>query len=110
MSEVLCAFAALREIRIANADCPATPLAVYPPHEYPPRPARRQATMSARSRFVVGLVLLGLALRGYHYLRGPSMWHDEAAVAVNVLDKDYQGLLGPLRFHEAAPPLFLWVE
>jgi hypothetical protein len=31
-------------------------------------------------------------------------------VAVNVLEKDFPALLGPLRFHEAAPPLFLWVE
>lgn len=67
--------------------------------------------MSARQRFiVVGLVALGLALRGYHYFREPSMWHDEAAVAVNVLSRGYADLLGPLTFHEAAPPLFLWLE
>jgi len=56
------------------------------------------------------LVLLGLGLRSYHYLRGPSLWHDEAAVILNVLDKSYSQLLGPLFFSEAAPPLFLWVE
>ncbi len=38
------------------------------------------------------------------------MWHDEAAVAVNVLNRGYAELLGPLTFHEAAPPLFLWLE
>jgi hypothetical protein len=38
------------------------------------------------------------------------MWQDEAAVAVNVLNRGYGDLLGALRFHEAAPPLFLWVE
>ena len=51
-----------------------------------------------------------MGLRSYHYLRGPAVWHDEAALIVNVLEKDYAGLLGPLRFHEAAPPLFLWLE
>ena len=67
--------------------------------------------MSVRNRLLlVGLVLLGLGLRSYHYLRGPSMWHDEAAVALNVLSKNYSELLGPLTFHEAAPPLFLWIE
>ncbi len=67
--------------------------------------------MSARYRIVlVGILTLGLALRGYHYFREPSMWHDEAAVAVNVLDRGYAELLGPLTFHEAAPPLFLWLE
>ena len=67
--------------------------------------------MSARHRFIlVVLLALGLALRGYHYFREPSMWHDEAAVAVNVLTRGYADLLGPLTFHEAAPPLFLWLE
>src|SRR5436305_401856 len=56
------------------------------------------------------LVLSGLALRSYHYLRVPAAWHDEAALVVNVLDNDFAGLLGPLRWHEAAPPLFLWIE
>src|SRR5262249_26208228 len=46
----------------------------------------------------------------YHYLRDPSMWHDEAALVLNVLDKGFLGLLGPLSFAEAAPPLFLWIE
>ena len=58
--------------------------------------------MSARQRFiVVGLLVLGVALRGYHYFREPSMWHDEAAVAVNVLNRGYAELPGPLAFHEA---------
>jgi hypothetical protein len=56
------------------------------------------------------LVGLGLGLRLYHYLRDPSMWHDEAALTLNVLGKGFGALLGPLSFAEAAPPLFLWVE
>ncbi len=56
------------------------------------------------------LVALGLGLRLYHYLRNPSVWHDEAAVLVNVLERNFRELLGPLRFAEAAPPLFLWME
>ncbi|MGH7138701.1 MAG: hypothetical protein ACREHD_23390, partial [Pirellulales bacterium] len=55
-------------------------------------------------------VTVGIALRLYHYLRNPSLWHDEAALVVNVLEKDFVELLGPLRFSEAAPPLFLWLE
>jgi hypothetical protein len=67
--------------------------------------------MSARNRIVViALLALGLSLRSYHYFRDPSMWHDEAAVAVNVLNRGFGELLGPLTFHEAAPPLFLWIE
>jgi hypothetical protein len=56
------------------------------------------------------VILLGLGLRLYHYLRDPSMWHDEAALVLNVLGKSFAELLGPLFFSEAAPPLFLWLE
>jgi hypothetical protein len=55
-------------------------------------------------------VLFGLALRLFHYGRNPSMWHDEAALVLNVLDKSFIELLGPLEFAEAGPPLFLWLE
>src|SRR5687768_1145043 len=60
--------------------------------------------------WIVWIVALGLLLRLYHYLRVPSMWHDEALLVVNVLGKDFQELLGPLFLGEAAPPLFLWLE
>ena len=39
-----------------------------------------------------------------------SLWHDEAALVLNVLDRDFHRLLGPLLLSEAAPPLFLWLE
>ncbi len=56
------------------------------------------------------LLALGLGLRGFHYARNPSMWHDEAALVVNVLGKGFHELLGPLFLAEAGPPLFLWIE
>jgi hypothetical protein len=58
----------------------------------------------------VAVLLLGLGLRSYHYLREPGVWHDEAVLIVNVLGKSFLDLLGPLFYAEAAPPLFLWVE
>ena len=64
----------------------------------------------ARISWTPWLVAFGLVLRAYHYLRGPSLWHDEAALVMNVLEKNFAELLGPLRFSEAAPPLFLWLE
>jgi 4-amino-4-deoxy-L-arabinose transferase-like glycosyltransferase len=57
---------------------------------------------------VHGLVAAGLLLRLYHYGRNPSMWHDEAATVINVLDKGFGALLGPLQFSATGPPLFLW--
>src|SRR5919199_1189341 len=53
---------------------------------------------------------LGLGLRCYHYLSNPAVWHDEAALIVNVLGKGFAELLGPLFYSEAGPPLFLWLE
>ena len=63
-----------------------------------------------RFPWFAGVVALGVGLRLYHYLRNPSMWHDEAALVLNVLNKDFLALLGPLTFSEAAPPVFLWME
>jgi hypothetical protein len=56
------------------------------------------------------LVAFGLGLRLVHYWRDPSMWHDEAALVLNVLGKGFGEMFGPLLWSEAAPPLFLWVE
>ncbi len=61
-------------------------------------------------RVLLSVVLLGLVLRAYHYLRDPVMWHDEAAAVINILDKSWPDLLGPLYWAEAAPPLFLWAS
>jgi hypothetical protein len=61
-------------------------------------------------RWLMAAVLAGLSLQAYHYLRRPVMWHDEAAITANILVKDFADLLGPLRYAQAAPPLFLWAE
>jgi hypothetical protein len=53
---------------------------------------------------------LGLLLRGYHYARGPAVWHDEAALLVNVIHLPVADSLGPLLHDEASPPLFLLLE
>jgi hypothetical protein len=63
-----------------------------------------------RPSWTSGVLMLGLGLRLYHFLRDPSLWHDEAALVLNVLDKGFLDLLGPLSFAEAAPPLLLWIE
>jgi hypothetical protein len=60
--------------------------------------------------WVLFAIVAGLILRFYHYGRNPSMWHDEAALVLNVMGKGFVALLGPLFFHEAGSPLFLWVE
>ncbi len=51
---------------------------------------------------------LGLAARARQYAATPSFWYDEAYLLVNVSDKSWAELCGPLRCDQAAPPLFLW--
>jgi hypothetical protein len=61
-------------------------------------------------RSTLALLMIGLGLRSFHYARNPSVWHDEAALILNVICKSFGELLGPLYFAEAGPPLFLWLE
>ncbi|HTU92005.1 MAG TPA: glycosyltransferase family 39 protein, partial [Gemmataceae bacterium] len=55
------------------------------------------------------LFALGIALRVRQYAACPSYWYDEAYLLLNVFDKSFVDLLGPLRENQAAPPLFLWL-
>src|ERR1700716_2440300 len=74
----------------------------------------REVTRSSVSRLPFHLttlaVVAGVSLRIVLSLRAPSVWHDEAALLVNVIDKTFAQLFGPLEFAEAAPPLFMWME
>jgi hypothetical protein len=53
---------------------------------------------------------IGLALRVGAYLLNFPLWWDEAFVAVNLLRRDFAGLLRPLDYGQVAPLLFLWAE
>jgi hypothetical protein len=55
-------------------------------------------------------VALGLLVRLVRYLVRYPIWHDEAFLAVNFLDRGYADLLRPLDYSQVAPILFLWVE
>src|SRR5438552_16260554 len=65
--------------------------------------------LTRNGRYVAaGFFLLGFAVRLRHYLAAPSYWYDEAYLLVNIFDKSFVELAGPLRCQQAAPPLFLW--
>lgn len=53
------------------------------------------------------VVVLGFVLRLKGLISNPSMWHDECALAWNVLEKSYGELFDKLRFLQVAPPMFL---
>ena len=55
-------------------------------------------------------VAVGVLVRLIHVLRDPALWHDEAALVLNVVYLDVAGCFGKLLHHEAAPPLFLVLE
>ncbi len=73
------------------------------PAEAPPAPA-------ALHRWLVALVALGLAWRLVRYACRFPLWGDEAFLAINILRRDYGGLLQPLEYFQVAPLLFLWVQ
>lgn len=60
------------------------------------------------SLWVGALLLLGVVPRLRYYLTGRSLWFDEAALCINILERDWAGLLDPLAFKQVAPPLYLW--
>ena len=76
--------------------------------------SRRSADVGGASltigRATWGFVGIGVALRLAAYLLNFPLWWDEAFVAVNLLRRDFAGLLRPLDYGQVCPLLFLWAE
>lgn len=53
------------------------------------------------------IFIIAIGLRIYVCALNPSLWFDEVALAMNVIDKTVLGCFGPLLLTQAAPPLFL---
>lgn len=56
------------------------------------------------------LIAIGIFLRLAHYFSNRSLWLDEAMVSLNIINKPFISLLGPLDRNQAAPIGFLFVE
>ncbi len=56
----------------------------------------------------IALITFGVALRLLLFFRRPSLWLDEAMVALNVGSRSFGGLGHPLDFDQTAPIPFLW--
>lgn len=64
-----------------------------------------------RQRVLMLLAVIGgIVCRLAQYIANPSLWHDEALVALNVMDKSAVQLFRQLDYAQAAPPLFLLAE
>lgn len=61
-------------------------------------------------RLGLGLLMLGVACRLYVYLLSFPIWRDEAALALNIVHRDFRGLLDELENFQVAPLFFLWIE
>ncbi|MCE9567826.1 MAG: glycosyltransferase family 39 protein [Planctomycetes bacterium] len=61
-------------------------------------------------RMTAWLIGLGLLARAFRYLLDGSIWNDEAAVALNIIRRDFEGLTHALDELQVAPILFLWAE
>jgi hypothetical protein len=73
--------------------------------------AKSLARLVSYRPVVIALVLgVGLFCRLMQYLPDRSVNHDEAALAVNLLERSYAGLLKPLDFDQGAPVGFLVIE
>lgn len=56
------------------------------------------------------VILLGIVLRLREYITDRSLWADEASLALNIVDRNFAGLIQPLSHEQAAPVGFLFVE
>lgn len=56
------------------------------------------------------MVLLGIACRVARWAADNSLWGDDAALAMNLLNRSWLGLLSPLAYHQSAPPGFLLLQ
>jgi 4-amino-4-deoxy-L-arabinose transferase-like glycosyltransferase len=57
---------------------------------------------------LVVLLLFGMAVRCRQYFAAVSYWYDESFILVNVFERSFADLLGPLDHQVVKPPLFLW--
>lgn len=68
------------------------------------------STERAAGRWLVALVAVGILARVLRYGLTFALWEDEAFLVVNLFEKGYASLLGPLDFVQLAPPLWLFAE
>ena len=56
------------------------------------------------------IIYFGILVRVVQYLSNRSLWNDEAALALNIVNRSYLELLQPLDYDQGAPIGFLFIE
>ncbi len=59
---------------------------------------------------IIFLFIFGIISRLWFYIQNPSLWFDEAGLAINFITKSYKELLGGLDYLQAAPAGFCMLE
>lgn len=72
--------------------------------------ARRFASPILGKTLLIVVFAMGALLRIVHYVTAGSLWHDEACLALNILQRNFLQLLRPLHYDQAAPIGYLWLE
>ena len=55
-------------------------------------------------------IVVGIVLRLRQYAANRSFWHDEASLALNLVERSFGGLTRPLSYEQGAPIAFLFIE
>jgi hypothetical protein len=66
-----------------------------------------KAPLQLEEKLLRAALALGVALRLAHFLRNPSIWHDEAALVLSAQNLPFAEHLGPLVHSAPAPPLYV---
>lgn len=61
-------------------------------------------------RLSLALVVMNILWRVVRYSLGFPLWGDEAFVAMNLIHRDFSGLVSPLDYGQIAPLGFMWAE
>lgn len=56
------------------------------------------------------IIIMGIVLRLVAIVQNRNLIIDEANIVRNLYERDFVGLLRPLRYEQYAPPIFLWIE
>ena len=70
----------------------------------------RHKPLDSLNALALAAVGFGIVVRIAQFISNRSLWGDEAWLALNVIDRSYQGLLQPLDHNQAAPVGFLWLQ
>lgn len=68
------------------------------------------SSLFSHQRLPWTIIYFGILVRLVQYLSNRSLWNDEAALALNIVNRSYLELLQPLDYDQGAPIGFLIVE